>query len=203
VFFSSDEQKSVSNFLNLRHKFVPTQKALGAASTPGAQSPVLYASREYQNLQKSITNIMAKSNTQLSSYVKAIIELQLIFGLRISESLSITGNDVMPNGTIKVKGAKHSNDRFVFPILYQNFWLHLKNTQYLIPKSFNRFYFYRIYKKFGIYSVLGSNTNASVTHVIRYLFILGILQHGETIENVQRLIGHKSVKSTQHYISNL
>lgn len=170
---------------------------------PFAQSLAMCEVPKLSQLKNTLNNILDKRNTQLGIYEKAIIELQFLYGLRISEALNIHYSDVLFNGSIKIKGIKGSENRIVYPVQFRDFWIHLHNSSATIPASYNRFYFYRIYKKFGISGIMGSNTNTSVTHYLRYMFVKQLVDSGQDFQQIKHILGHKSIKSTIHYLNNL
>ena len=154
-------------------------------------------------LQNILKNVCSRNNTQVGTYEKAIIELQFLYGLRISEALNIHFSDVLFNGSIKIKGSKGSENRIVYPVEYRDFWIHLHNSKATIPSSYNRFYFYRIYKKYGISGIIGDNVNTSVTHYLRFMFVQQLVSSGQDPEQLQQILGHKSIRSTIHYLTKL
>lgn len=128
-----------------------------------------------------------------------VIELLLFHGCRISEVLRISPNDVLQNGYIKIKGLKGSNDRLVYPYHNSKYWLHaLKNTLPIGP-TYSRFYFYRLFKRLGLYELNVGKKNKSVTHSFRHKLLQSFNSENIDIENRKNFIGHKSIKSTKHY----
>ncbi len=170
---------------------------------PSAQLTGLCVAGNLSALNKILIRVMASANTQVGIYEKAVIELQFLYGLRISEVLGIKWQDILFNGSINIKGLKGSESRLVYPVQYRDFWINFHNSKSTIGSSYNRFYFYRIFKKFGIYSIMVGNSKASVTHYLRYMFVQQLKNSGKTKEQIQQIIGHKSIKSTLHYISKL
>lgn len=171
--------------------------------SPSAQITALCELPGVNDLVANITRLLAAGNNSLTSYEKAILELQFLYGLRISEVLNITYSDIKYNGSILVKGLKGSNDRIVVPVKFMVYWINFKKHKLVISKSFNRFYFYRLYKKKGVYDSLFSKSNKSVTHIMRYNYIIQLIKTGENIEQIQQLIGHKSINSTIYYVNSL
>lgn len=168
-----------------------------------AQYIKLYSPVKVQGVISILNSTMDKGNTTLSEYEKGIIELQFYYGIRISEALRIRHTDITDIGQILIKGMKGSNSKVVYPILYKEFWLRVKRNKTNIPESYNRFYFYRLYKKIGLSQVMGKNKNNSVTHLLRYNYLINLMQNGITVDNLQQSIGHKSLKSTLHYVNKI
>lgn len=169
----------------------------------GAQFAGLREIRTIENLTNSLFALLDNPDNDMSRYEMSIVELQLLFGLRISEALSIRHNHIMFDGSIFVPGQKGSSDRVVYPVRFRDFWISVKNKQYVPPPSYNRFHFYRLYRKKGIYLALKGNKKGSATHLMRYLYIAKILNETKDIDQVRQLIGHRSIKSTLHYVNKL
>lgn len=179
------------------------QPEVNAVSKPSAQFTALCADPSIIAVSKILTKVVDGFYPNISNYERAIIELQGLFGLRISEALNIELKHILPNYTILVKGLKGSDDRIVQPVVMRKFWqLHYDNKISLAYPS-NRFRFYRIYKNIGIYKHVGINKNNSVTHLLRYCFILSLLSKNIDYSVIQKTIGHKKIDSTLHYIKNL
>jgi site-specific recombinase XerD len=129
-----------------------------------------------------------------------VIRLMLLHGLRVSEALYITPQCVMRNGSVFVRGLKGSKDRVVSDSARIDEWLLFKKMNVNDLIYFDRYYVYRIFKKLGLYAVYGTNRNNSVTHSPRHNVALGLREEGLSVENIQDVLGHKSVKSTEFYV---
>lgn len=129
----------------------------------------------------------------------AMVGLLYSYGLRVSEMLSITGNDILPNGFIFIRGSKGSDSRLISPVYNKEFWVSLKSFNKPLSTIYSRFFLYREMKKFGIYAYFGSNQNRSVTHSLRHIKVLSLKSSGVNLSDVSRFIGHKSLKSISYY----
>jgi integrase len=185
-----------NNGKKVRMSFIPVP-------SPSAQNNELYRSRIVDNLAVNFHKLLSRENTELSRVDKAVMELQLLYGLRISEVLGIKSADIGINGDIRVKGLKGSNNRVVYSVIYKEFWQGMREFGYNIPSFYNRFHFHRLYKKKGIYQVFGNNKNTSVTHSLRYNYIITLLEKGLTELEIKNVIGHKVVNNTINYINNV
>ncbi|MBA7564635.1 Tyrosine recombinase XerD [subsurface metagenome] len=167
---------------------------------PSKQTPGLYRTRN--DAGKLADQVMSffKKNTSEPDYVKAIIELLFLYGLRISEAIAITHIDISAAGVIRVKGQKGSNDRFVRPISYSHLWAFIRDCQVSYQGVYSRQYFYRLLKKYGFFSYYGGNVNMSVTHMFRHEFARDLMSCFREIETVQKGLGQKSKKSTEYYV---
>ncbi|MDV7393150.1 hypothetical protein RZS08_17390, partial [Arthrospira platensis SPKY1] len=54
-------------------------------------------------------------------------------------------------------------------------------------------------KKRGVSLNLGTGKNKAVTHAPRHLLVSELSSIDKELTTVQKTIGHKSIKSTQHY----
>lgn len=167
--------------------------------TPSAQSTKLFQTRPFDltALSTLVTSIL-RSQT-LPVFQLAVIELLFLYGLRISEALNIDVSCVSANGAIKVKGKKGSETRIVQPVLFREFWL--ISGRHLLPliNVYSRHYFYKQFKRLGLYVVHAGNVNNSVTHSFRHMILSDLYSSFNDTSSSQKFIGHKSQKSTQHY----
>ena len=129
----------------------------------------------------------------------AVIELQLFYGLRISECLNVTTSDISNTGHIRIRGAKGSNDRIVIPYRFASFWQSEAKPILPIGNVYSRFWFYRQYKALGLYATFGNSKVKSVTHLFRHLSILSLKDNFNETNLTRQFIGHKSINSTLHY----
>lgn len=195
------DDKTVMSFKNLQ-LYLQSDKAsrrLNAVPTSGAQYTTLL---QPDNLD--ILPIIERANELLLSntlprVLLAVIELQLFYGLRISECLNITTSDVSTTGHIRVRGSKGSNDRIVIPYRFASFWQNEAKAILPIGNIYSRFWFYRQYKNLGLYAIFGNSKVNSVTHLFRHLNILSLKDNFNETDLTRKFIGHKSINSTLHY----
>lgn len=195
------EKKSVMSFKNLQ-LYLSTDRSkprVNSAITLGAQTTTLL-----QPDGEDILPIIARANELLLSntlprVLLAVIELQLFYGLRISECLNITSSDISNTGHIRIRGAKGSSDRIVIPYKFASFWQNEATAILPIGNVYSRFWFYRQYKNLGLYAIFGNNKVKSVTHLFRHLNILSLKKSFNETNLTRQFIGHKSINSTLHY----
>lgn len=165
-----------------------------------AQSP------ELCSLNKNFTSDLMRTYTQyyvredLIPIEKAVIELLMLNGLRISEVLSIKPSDVLPNGYIRINGKKGSNDRLITSNYFRTHWQTSFISLLPLHLYYSRFYFYRLFKKIGIYGRYGSNKYNSVTHYFRHEIVLSMQKSGVDDQLISEFLGHKSSKSLLYYV---
>lgn len=195
------EKNSVMSFKNLQ-LYLSTDRAkqrVNAVSTLGAQSRTLLHPDTADILPIiERANELLLSNT-LPRVLLAVIELQLFYGLRISECLNITTSDISNTGHIRIRGAKGSSDRIVIPYRFASFWQNEAKAILPLSSVYSRFWFYRQYKNLGLYAIFGNSRVKSVTHLFRHLNILSLKNSFNETDLTRKFIGHKSINSTLHY----
>lgn len=135
----------------------------------------------------------------LSDTEKAVLELLMFNGLRISEALRILPTDVTSTGAIRVRALKGSSDRLIWPRFNARFWLTNRLALPLTNSGFSRFYFYRLCNRYGFTTQLPGTKRQAVTHSFRHLLVRQLRSQGIEEELIQELLGHKSIKSTNSY----
>lgn len=187
--------------LGLRRDLPRARTTVVSPST--AQITGEFLPRISNNLISAVSGLVDRANLAQPDIVKAIAEIMLISGCRVSEALGIKTNSILANGQILLQGLKGSESRLVTPILYNEFWNNFSQDHSSIPAYYSRFFFYRLFKKYGISAQLSANSRSSVTHVLRYIYISNLLESGVDLVAIQNIIGHKSYKSTLHYVQKL
>jgi site-specific recombinase XerD len=139
--------------------------------------------------------------SDLSIQDKSMIELLSISGARISEILNINAADIQNDGKIFLKGLKHSENRLIQPVIFKEFFIKCKLNNLKPYYGLSRFYYYRIFKKKGLIAFHSQNKKNSVCHSFRHNFISNLANAGIDIEDIKKFVGHKSLKSTLHYVN--
>jgi site-specific recombinase XerD len=159
---------------------------------------LLYKNTDNVNQFTSVVSeLFTNVNTPL--FLQAVVELQFLYGLRISEVLNIERSDVSSSGYIRVKGLKNSNSRIVRPVRYLHFWQ--SSGSHLLPlcNTYSRFYFYRKYKELGLSMKYEGRSNNSVTHLFRHEVVQDLQRSFDETSTTQKFLGHKNIKNTQRY----
>lgn len=142
---------------------------------------------------------------------KAMFETMYASGLRVSELLSLQlGNINFNQGYLKIKG-KGSKERIVpigeFALDFINRYVTLvrpkyaKNrTKYLFLNRdgapISRQYFWRQIKKYA----LKANIDREISpHTLRHSFATHLLENGANLKEVQEMLGHTKIETTQIY----
>lgn len=134
--------------------------------------------------------------------VLAIVELLVYYGLRISDVLRFTPDDVCRDGSIKITQAKGSSILFCHPIKYRYVWLELAHCGNEFKIIYSRQYFYRLFLKCGFYAIYSGNINKSVTHNWRHLRALAVFGSERDFKNITAALGHNSKNSAFYYSKN-
>lgn len=186
--FKKMRQKSITE---IRSKSVPNSSAHNA---------ILCAAQS--NLNPVIKKALSLSEPSSSWPVplKVFIRLQLVFGLRVSEVLSIEHSDILSLGRLRIRTSKRGVDRIIaFDDQYK--YLQRCKANGVHPfADFNRFYVYRQYKKEGIMMFHDVDKKWSVTHSLRHFMVQQVMSEIDERNLVSNYIGHASKKSLDSYI---
>jgi integrase len=176
-----------------------TQRSSKSVPTRFAQTttPCAKLSKDFNQLITAAFNFF--TNSSVSNTEKAIAWLQFQEGLRISEVLDVSPADILSNDSILIRAKKHSDNKIVTPARFQDFWLNYKKSKVAINETYNRFYFYRLYKKHNIYLNISTSQKASVTHSFRHLLIKRLQSENIDRETRARHLGHKNSKNQIYY----
>lgn len=142
---------------------------------------------------------------------KAMLETMYASGLRVSELLSLQlGNINFNEGYLKIKG-KGSKERIVpigeFALDFINRYVTLVRTKYAKNRTkylflnrdgapISRQYFWRQIKKYA----LKANIDREISpHTLRHSFATHLLENGANLKEVQEMLGHTKIETTQIY----
>lgn len=137
-----------------------------------------------------------KFDTKLLAY----ISLQFTAGLRISDLLKINHSNITPNLLIAIEQGKGSNVLNVQPVFYRDIWRAIRDNKLSPMSCYNRFWFYKLYKKLGIVVDNGTGRNNSVTHAPRKMLARELYANDNNLEVAKNALGHKDERSTLYYI---
>ncbi|BCU70775.1 site-specific tyrosine recombinase/integron integrase [Stygiolobus caldivivus] len=131
---------------------------------------------------------------------KLIISLLLDTGLRAKELLSVKVSDVnLSNRSIVVRNTKNGETRVVF-FTEKTAKLLLVYLEKYRPKKDDRLFdlsYYALYRKL---KRLGKKLGVDLRpHILRHTFATNAIRKGVPLPIVQRLLGHKDIRTTQIY----
>lgn len=180
----------------------PQLRGIKEGLSSNAHNSVKYASVEVTERAYNVLNAQLELVYKHGLEVRAVARLQLLYGLRISEVLSITGDDIDRFGSIWIKGKKGSNPRQVIDTELLSFYLSRRLLCTGRIFEFDRFYIHRIYKSCGInHTATGSDKNIT-THYMRHLFVKRMSVNSSDISELASIVGHKSESNTKGYLDS-
>ena len=128
-------------------------------------------------------------------------------GLRVSESTHLRVADIDgKRGTIRVEQGKGFKDRYVMLsarllVMLRRYWTQYRPAAWLFPgadphRPLNRASVEHVFAKAS--KAAGITKHVSV-HSLRHSFATHLLERGVNIRVIQRLLGHRSLRSTEIY----
>lgn len=149
-----------------------------------------------------IKSIIRKLEMQgIDEKIIAYITLQFTAGLRISDLLKIDYRNISSNLIISIEQSKGSDLLITHPVYFRDTWEIIRINKLSPLRYYDRFWFYKLYKKIGITYNNGIGRNASVTHAPRKILAQELYNNTADIEVAKKALGHKSANSTKYYIN--
>jgi integrase len=128
-----------------------------------------------------------------------IAEIQCLYGLRISEVLSIKLSDIGDDYKVTVQRLKRE-DPVVVSLSFQERFIHKsKEIGGFLFDMTTRFSVYYTYKECGIGFQSKYSSKLSVTHSYRHLYVRKLLEQGYSYQEVAVLLGHEDERNTELY----
>lgn len=190
------------NFDKLQDKmkeFDARKEAVKPVQKLSAQYATMYAMGYNEDLVFKDVLFKLQHDKTLGHFDRIVIVLLAFHGVRISEALALHSNDVTKFGEVLIRGIKGSSNRIVRPIVEIDSFIFLGKNCVTIADYRSRFYYYRLFRKWGMYSKFGDNENVSVTHYFRHKYVLRQLDNGVSLEDIQKDIGHVNKSNTEIY----
>lgn len=161
------------------------------------------ASKDFQN---------AKSEYQIWISLRDMCILELLFslGLRVGEMTALNVEDYREEDQSVLIHGKGSKERLLFlspSVVCQkiNAWLRIREIRYpkdnsLFPSRLgSRMSVYSIENIFTKYQKISKINQKATPHSLRHSFATQLLNNGAGIRDVQELLGHSSIVTTQIY----
>lgn len=163
-----------------------------------------------------IAKLFKAINTKCPSGLRNYVAYLLMYrcGLRKAEVINLNLKDIdLIEGRIFVQQGKGNKDRYTMmdeqTIEWCNKWLAIRpsNAERFLttlqggeihPRYFNQ-NLERLSKKSGVYIQDGNELKPMHCHVFRHCFATELIEEGYNIIEVQNLLGHSSVNTTQVY----
>lgn len=121
-------------------------------------------------------------------------------GCRISDLLKVNHASISPSLNISILQGKGSQALSLQPLHFREFWKRVKELELSPMEYYDRYYFYRVYKRFGVSISNGKGKNNLVTHAFRRNLAQDIYTIDNNALRVQGALGHRSKSSTEFYI---
>ena len=179
------------------------------SKSKGRKLPKIISNKE---LIKFISCINTKCSTGNRNY--AIITMLYRAGLRVSEVCNLTLSDIdFENGLLNIQNAKGNKDRYtaldnIAAEVCKN-WMKIRpESEYFfctlkggqLDTRYIREVCYRLSEKSGVYIQDGKIQKPMHPHTLRHLFATRALNDvGMNIREVQEMLGHSSLSTTQIY----
>lgn len=150
-----------------------------------------------------INAILSRMESELIPLpVRAYVSLHYYSGARISDLLQVDYTSISSRLNISILQGKGSQALTIQPVHYREFWERVRDNRLTPMQNYNRFYFYRLYKRFSITISRGNNKNNLVTHAFRRELAQDLHNIDGNIKRAQGALGHRSVNSTEHYTTD-
>lgn len=209
---------SIQQFCDFLHREQYTKETFSLLSTRQFQLPLnLPRTLTRQEVKKLIQSTEQEYDSLTSSYRKiiclrdcSIIEMLFCLGLRISEISNLLLEDLdISTGKILIRG-KRNKERILFissPTVQKKLLSWITARPQLNPST-NHVFINRYGSKLSIYSIenifkkykLRSHINVNATpHYLRHTFASCLLNNGANLRDIQELLGHSCISTTQIY----
>lgn len=207
---------SIAHFITVIknfYGFLLTEKIISKNPTENIKSPKLPKKLPLYLTEGEVDLLLdINLNSALDYRNKAMLELLYATGIRVSELVNLTLNNLnLENDYIRIMG-KGSKERIVpigdIAIKFLHLYLDeyrlelLKNntSNYLfinnMQKKISRQGFYKIIKKQCLFKKIDKNISP---HILRHSFATHLLANGADLRVIQELLGHEDITTTQIY----
>ena len=133
--------------------------------------------------------------------IVAGVGLMFSAGLRISSLLMIDYTCISSNLVITIKQKKGSNTIYAQPIYFREVWRSIYENKLSPFDLYDRFFFYRLFKRYDLVLKNGAGRNDSVTHAPRKYLANEMYGPENDLEAAKNALGHKSISSTKYYVN--
>ena len=165
-----------------------------------------------RNEERKLPVVLSKKEVKLffskidNKKTLAIFKTIYSSGLRLSELINLRISDLdSERMLINIRGGKGMKDRLTILskdllTILRSYFSKYKPKTWLFETSSNRQYSARAIQKMfhETFDRTGINKKATV-HTLRHSFATHLLENGEDIRKIQRLLGHKNLKTTEIY----
>lgn len=195
--------------IKILHRFLAREKRISRDVTDVLTLPKLWKRLPNYLTQREIESILKAADTKTPAGIRdrAIFELLYGCGVRVSELVGLTKNDVnIEVGFLKCKGkggkerivplgkyAKEAVENFLQKNQNQNEKLFVSRKK---QEKITRQFVWTLAKK---YAKLANITKKITPHTFRHSYATHLLEGGADLRVVQELLGHSDIATTQIY----
>lgn len=138
----------------------------------------------------------------VNELVIELVRVQWVYGLRISDLLKIHPSNITKNLTCVIEQSKNSMPLSISLAINPEFWSKYRTGAQRLAGELNRWFFYRLYERYGLVIYNGEGSNNSVTHAGRKALAREIYEQTGDAKNVTTALGHKSERTAWYYLRN-
>lgn len=187
-------------YKNITH-LTPFQRRFDNARDSRAQNAALCAGRTNTLHFKTFLNRRGDIIRDLGYAEYMLICLLYDTGIRVSEALAVRSKDVDWTGKVLIRSTKTNQSFIIQTGINNDMWTDTTCLCTLDTHSLNRYRIYRTMQRYGLYNTYGKNRKKSVTHSGRHEVALNTLEMSQSEQTVKDVLHHRSLKSTQHYLT--
>lgn len=171
--------------------------------------------KEVQSLINATENSYHNANSSFSKAIiyrdGIVIELLFCLGLRISEISKLTLLDYNSEEESLLIHAKRNKERLLFissPEVIEKLSIWIKKIRPILLPNSNHLFINRFGNPLSIHAIEDifekyrslSNINTKATpHYLRHTFATQLLNNGASLRDVQEILGHQNISTTQIY----
>ena len=210
------QERSVSRVISCLksfYKFLLIDKVVTRNPMENIEIPKLKKSLPHALSEEEVNALLEVPLVDHFSYRnKAMLELLYASGLRVSELVSLTLQDIdLENASLRVMG-KGSKERIVPMGEYACYFVRLyleEHRIFLIKKEYNDYLFLNNHGKKltrqGFFKIIKERAREAgikkelSPHTLRHSFATHLLNHGADLRSIQELLGHSDISTTQIY----
>jgi|TARA_R100001530_G_C4320651_1_gene155632 integrase len=198
IFWNSNGVISLEKLTKVINSGDTQHRSNSVPCSPGHKEQQSTNGYNIEAVLNSMAGWLAKARAH-SPALLAVYELQMLYGLRISEVLRLQGCDVKSTRHIDVRASKGKEHRLVIPLESWEFYSRFIGISTQIFKNYNRQYFWREYRKLGIGIQVPGNVRRSVTHSLRHILISSLDNEKVNVKTLKSFIAHKSASAQEAY----
>ncbi len=210
------QERSISRVISCLksfYKFLLIDKVVTKNPMENIEIPKLKKSLPHTLSEEEVNALLEVPLVDHFSYRnKAMLELLYASGLRVSELVSLTLQDIdLENASLRAMG-KGSKERIVPMGEYARHFVQIyleEHRPFLIKKEYNDYLFLNNHGKKltrqGFFKMIKERAREAgikkelSPHTLRHSFATHLLNHGADLRSIQELLGHSDISTTQIY----